>query len=363
MEILLRGGRIRMVDNTTLYVKSQTSEAEHKVQWASARWSCDCEQYLRNRRPCAHIFAANLFLDLPQIVLSNGESSGTVCKFCGSSRVVPRETKYNKSGSVQMFWCKECDRRFVPSVTGTRGGVNAAIGLIALDLHFKKCSVRDIRDHLFQVFGVSKPASTIQFWITKLNRLVIEAAESLTFEVGDRWLADEFFVKVKGNPKFLWNVLDFESRRLIASLLTDRRGAEEAEAVIKEAIRRAGKIPKDLTHDGLKSYGEAIDDRLADLKLKHTANVALRDKQTNNNRIESFHSTLRAMVKPHRGTKSPEKFGGYAAYYNFLKPSTINGELPVGGRKTRLMSFIRDSETRLPNGAQQKSERGSGRPS
>jgi len=43
-------------------------------------------------------------------MLSN--SSGVVCPYCGSTRIIRKGFRYNRSGSVQLYLCKSCNRRF-----------------------------------------------------------------------------------------------------------------------------------------------------------------------------------------------------------------------------------------------------------
>ena len=344
LAIVAAGGQIRKVNDELFFVKSQKGTGEYRVEWNGGKWSCECEDHAERGKNCKHIYAVNFLLDLPNIVVSNTEASDIVCPRCGSSEVVKRGLKYNKGGSMQIYWCRNCDRRFVDTPTGTRGGTMAAIGLIALDLHFKGVSLRNIRDHLWQIYNVSKPISTLQFWVTKLTGAVAKAAESITPEVGDKWLADEMVVKVRGDPKYMWNIMDYDTRRLIASLIVDGRGVAEALAAIKKAITVVGRPPKELVTDGLQSYRKAIQEM--GIGIKHTENVALARKGDNNNRIERLHGTLRSWARSKRGLKDGSKLAeGYAAYYNHLRPSmSRHGEVPVGSKtKLRLSFFIKDA--------------------
>src|SRR5437867_9605618 len=107
----------------------------------------------------------------------------------------------------------------------------------------------------------------------KLVGLLRNATEDMKLEVGNRWLADKMKVKVSGKEKYLWNVLDYESRKLIASMLATGRGANEASIVIREAVARAGKEPKEFVTDGLASYSAAISD--IGMEVKHLKNVGI----------------------------------------------------------------------------------------
>ena len=101
---------------------------------------------------------------------------------------------------------------------------------------------------------INKPVSTLHRWIAKLTGTMQEALSNFKPEVGNKWLADEIFLNVNGNMRYLWNIMDYETRIHIVSILTEGRESEEALNVIKEAIREAGKNPEKLISDGLKSF-------------------------------------------------------------------------------------------------------------
>ena len=115
----------------------------------------------------------------------------------------------------------------------------------------------NIRNHVWQLFCIEKPVSTLHRWIVKLTGIMKNALRDIKLDVGDKWLGDETVVKVNGQIRYLWNIMDFETRIHIVSLLTEGRGAEEALMIIKTAIQEAGKKPTKFVSDGLKSYGRA----------------------------------------------------------------------------------------------------------
>ena len=135
---------------------------------------------------------------------------------------------------------------------------NSGLALISLDLHYKGVSYADISNHLWQVFGVRKPGPTIFYWVKRFEALVRKAAKGIKLAVGDKWLADEMVVIVKGRRMYMWNVMDFRSRIQIMTLLTEQRDTRTALELIRTAISKAGKTPKTLMTDGLGSYSAAV---------------------------------------------------------------------------------------------------------
>jgi len=347
LAIVARGGQVSRVNDKLFYVKSQSGNGSYAVQWRLHRWNCECPDHLRTGRLCKHIYAVNFVMDLPRIVLENTFALNRLCKYCGSSKVVNKGKRYNKSGSVQLLGCKACGRRFKDEGGLELGVTDVLQAIIAVDLHYKGVSLRNISDHILQVYGVRRPTSTLHGWIVRLRDLLIGASEDCKPVVGDKWLADEMLVKVQGKERYLWNIMDYKTRQLIASKLTEGRGSEEALSVIKDAIKKAGKRPKELVTDGLKSYSSALIS-LGSPATKHTSNAGI-SKADNNNRIERVHNTIRALANARRGVRSSDDLNGMAAYYNLLRPhmslherapyQAASGTMSVG---TGWISLVRD---------------------
>jgi hypothetical protein len=71
--------------------------------------------------------------------------------------------------------------------------------------------------------------------------------------------------KRKGNANvaYLWNVMDRESRFLIASKLSEKRDTNGAVQAINEAIHNShGNLPKTIYTDALRAYRDGISQKL-----------------------------------------------------------------------------------------------------
>jgi transposase-like protein len=345
LAIVAIGGQIQRVNDLFLVKSQSVPEVFHKVMWVNGKWTCDCQDYMERGKPCKHVYAVNFFLNLPLIVLSNSEAFEKRCPYCGSRETTLKGFRYNKSGAVRLRKCKKCKRRFKDTLNNEPLSVKEALAVIALDLYFKGVSLRDICNHISQVYGVNKPISTLHRWIIKLVKTLNEAFDKIKPKIGDRWLADETIIKVNGKAKYLWNILDYETRYHIASVLTEGRGAKEALEVIKNAIEKTGKYPKQLVTDGLKSYSKALE-VLKNLKIEHISNVGLASPE-NNNRIERLHGTIKNWTKNKRGMKthSQELIEGYRFYYNHLRPNTaLNERTPAEtNQKAKWISILGNS--------------------
>ena len=139
-------------------------------------------------------------------------------------------------------------------------------------------------------------------------------------KTGGHWVADELQVKVGGKPMWLWNVMDSETRYILASHLTPRRDAQAARVVLRKAALAADKAPKSITTDKLGSYAPAIRDVFPE--SKHTRSEGIR-ADINNNLSERLQGTFRDRIKTMRGMDS-QKTGqhyldGWVLTYNLFR--------------------------------------------
>ncbi|MGA2971082.1 MAG: IS6 family transposase [Candidatus Bathyarchaeia archaeon] len=203
----------------------------------------------------------------------------------------------------------------------------------SLDLFFKGVSLRKITDHVKQFYNLKVNCSTILRWIQRYTELMEGYASNLVPEVSDKWHADETVENVNGKNRWLWNLMDSESRFLIASRLTKARTNRDARNLFLDGLDRAKKAPATIVTDGLVSYANAYDETLRYKGAKHIRKPRFIDL-ANNNRIERLHSSMRERTKVMRGfdtdSTANETMQGYRLYYNFIRPHMgLDGQTPA----------------------------------
>ncbi len=102
----------------------------------------------------------------------------------------------------------------------------------------------------------------------------------------------------KGNTgiAYLWNVMDSESRFLIASKLSEKRDINGAVQAFNEAIKNSRNNKPDVVYtDALRAYREGVK-TLGD-KVEHVTKCGINKPHANNNRVERLNGTLRERVK------------------------------------------------------------------
>lgn len=75
----------------------------------------------------------------------------------------------------------------------------------------------------------------IRMWIQKFSSLLGSYAEKLHPEVGEIWHSDEMTANLNGHQGWIWNLLDAETRFLLASRVS--HGREIGEAKIRYRTR------------------------------------------------------------------------------------------------------------------------------
>jgi transposase-like protein len=81
--------------------------------------------------------------------------------------------------------------------------------------------------------------------------------ETFKPNVGNTWRADEIYIKVKGDMKYLFAMMDDETRFWIAQEVAETKDKHDARKLFIQARRLMGKQPKNFTTDGLRTYAVA----------------------------------------------------------------------------------------------------------
>ena len=127
-------------------------------------------------------------------------------------------------------------------------------------------------------------------------------------------------VKVGGEQLWNWNVMDSETRYILASHLSPYRDKRAAVAVMRKAAETASEPPKTVKTDKLTSYAGAINDVFPE--AIHIESQGIR-AFTNNKRSERLQGTFRQRTKTLLGLGNIETrqryLDGWTLDYNLFK--------------------------------------------
>ena len=158
--------------------------------------------------------------------------------------------------------------------------------------------------------------------------------ENIIPQVGDTWRADEVYVKVKGDPKYLFALMDDETRFWIAQEVADSKFKHDARNLLRMGKEKMQVKPNVFVTDGLQAYNEAFKKEYGAVKKGspiHVRHISLHGDR-NNNKMERLNGEFRDREKIIRGVKKTDSpiFDGYQIYHNYFRPHmALDGKTPA----------------------------------
>jgi len=203
----------------------------------------------------------------------------------------------------------------------------------AMQLYFTGESLRNVQKFL-RLQGVNVSHVAVYKWIRKYVRLMEKYLDRITPKVSDTWRADEILVKFRGNMKYVFALMDDETRFWIAHEVADSKYIHDARTLLRNGKELAGKRPLTLITDGMGGYAEAFRKEYWTLKApksKHIRHIVF-DGDRNNNKMERMNGEIRDREKIMRGLKIPDTptVPGYRICHNYLRPHEgLKGKTPA----------------------------------
>ncbi|MBM3154933.1 MAG: IS1/IS6 family transposase [Chloroflexi bacterium] len=241
----------------------------------------------------------------------------TNCKHCNFENTV----KFGTYKGNQRYYCKDCKRKF--TALDTLPKMKTPVNQIssALSMYYGGMPLDSIQRHIDQEHDNYLSEAGIYKWIIRFTREAIRQSRLFKPKVGNTWIVDETTVNIEGKKVWFWDIIDIDSRYLLASHISTGRFAEDAYTVLTSAATTAGKLPQRIISDRLGSYQEGIDIAFGD-KVKHIKSEPF-TKENSTNIIERFHGTLKDRVNVLRGFKNWDAArlltSGWLIHYNFFK--------------------------------------------
>jgi transposase-like protein len=238
-----------------------------------------------------------------------------------------------RTGNIQYYLCRACGRAFA--------GNNALEGMkyppdqitTAISLFYDGLSIDAIRRELDNIYHVYPSDSTVYEWVVRFTKAAVKEAKFVNLKVGSVWIADETVLRIdEGRDVWFWDILDDETRFLLASHISVTRTIKDAEALMQKAYDRARKVPRIIYTDKLAAYLDGIELTFgADTKHRQGSPF---DVGNSNNLIERFHGTLKARTKVMRGLHNKQSaqlfMDGWLIHYNFFRPhESLNNKTPA----------------------------------
>lgn len=337
LQIANASNQVKRIDNYTYLVKSQSGNGEYEVIKTELGWMCSCPDHIYRHVKCKHIWAVEFSLALKHEVEKRKIEPITNisnCIYCSSENIVRNGVRHNKNHEVQKFRCKSCGKYFSFNIGFEKMKHNPQAITTAMQLYFSGESLRNVQKSL-KLLGVKVSHQTVYNWIKKYISLLQKYVEKLKPKVSDVWRADELWVKIKGNMKYVFALMDDETRYWIAQEVADTKHTYNARRLFQMGSEVTGRKPKVLITDGLPAFHDAYLKefwaRRKDLRTEHIQHIKI-SGDLNNNKMERFNGEVRDREKVMRGLKRKDTpiLKGYQIFHNYVRPHMgLNGLTPA----------------------------------
>ncbi len=138
----------------------------------------------------------------------------------------------------------------------TRHRYPAEIIAHAVWLYFRfSLSFRDVEE-LMAARGVTLSYETVRRWTLKFGQQYAKDLRRRRPQPGDKWYADEVFLKINGKTAYLWRAVD-QHGTVLDILVQSRRNKTAAKKFFRKLLKGCTYIPRVLITDKLASYGAA----------------------------------------------------------------------------------------------------------
>jgi transposase-like protein len=324
-ELIAKARRnLKRINKLTYRVKSQTNGSSYHVRTTNIGWSCECADYKFRGVKCKHIFAVEISYAIRETVRQEvviQQITTKMCPQCRSSNLVKHGIRHNKYGDIQRYSCKDCHKRFTINIGFEKMRASSQVITSAMQLYFSGESFRNIKN-FFRLQSVNISHVAEYKWIIKYVQLMGTYLQRLKPQVGNAWRTDELFVKINGNMKYLYAVMDDETRFWIAQQVCSTKFIADVKPLFKKAKEVMVKRPNVLISNGAPNFNQAFKDEFFTRRKpisRHIRHIRLQGDH-NNNKMERLNGEVRDREKVMRGLKKIDTsvLPGYQKYHNYL---------------------------------------------
>ena len=135
------------------------------------------------------------------------------CKWCGSDDTI----KKGIDKGVQQYLCLKCGRKF--NEKDAPYGMQSTfeeVG-VSLDMYYQGYSLTKITEHLLTHYNDRVERSTVYRWLIHFTLEAMCFICAYTSQSGDAWIADETSLIFQDKLHWIWDVIDRDTRFLLAS--------------------------------------------------------------------------------------------------------------------------------------------------
>lgn len=319
MMIHQANNQVERISHDHYLVKSQSTDESYEVRNFGSGWMCSCPDHIHTGAVCKHIQAVQWNTGERCVI---EEPKQILCLRCGSSDIIQ---KGGRSGNHR-FQCKSCGKYFTDNLGFESRRFAPEHITVAAELVYAGLSIRKTVKALHTIH-CKVGRSTIHRWADEYGHMMDEYLDEITPLVGEEWRTDEVYMKIKGKQKYLFAMLDSDTRYWIAKQVATHKGTDDVRPMFRKAKQITGKIPSKLISDGASNFAEAHRDEYAPKNFLwkdsvHESHIRM-DGDVHNNQMESFNgNTIRLREKVVRSLKKDDAalLAGLKVYHNHVRP-------------------------------------------
>ena len=211
----------------------------------------------------------------------------------------------------------------------------------ALGMYYGGMPLDAIQQQFKQDHDLDMSESNYWNWVKRFTKEAVRQAKDFKPEVGSVWVADETYMKLGKRNIYFWDIIDADTRFILATHVSFNRGTRDAQYLMTKARERAGKAPSKVVTDKLRSYLDGIELTFgADTEHRQGGPFNI---ENNTNLIERFHRTLEQRTKVFQKYKNISDIklltDGWLINYNYFKQHEGIGDIPPAQAKTKVVPF------------------------
>jgi hypothetical protein len=135
--------------------------------------------------------------------------------------------------------------------------------------------------------------------------------ELRSLDDGGKWHHDETVIRCEAQNQWFWEMIDEDTRFLVASHLSETRTLEDTITVFRQAVENAKSRPQAIIVDGSHQYDAAFNrvfySRYKVNRVELVKRIGIRSRETNNI-VERLHETVKERTCAMRGVQE-RRFG------------------------------------------------------
>ena len=198
----------------------------------------------------------------------------------------------------------------------------------AVWLHLRfSLSLRTVEELLLER-GIEVSYETLRRWVAKFGPVIARGLRRRQARPGRIWHLDEMQVSLRGRRLWLWRAVD-EHGVVLEEIVQPRRDRKAARRLLRRLVKTAGRPPKRIVTDKLRSYAAAK--REVAPGLEHRQHKGL------NNRAENSHLPFRSRERVMRGHRSPSGLQRFVSMH-----SAVRNRFVPPARRRRSAQTTRD---------------------